>query len=919
MMKKKFVIGLLVATLGFGSVMLPSCKDNTDDLSTEMKGENATLKSELDKLAQDLDKAKTDCNSNIDQVQKDLSEALKKHEQANAEDKKALEKEISDLAQKLTDNYATKEALQELLDKLGGTEGNGVLDLDKTQVENLEKLADALKDQNSDLSKLLADAVALGSLADKSAEILALLNQTPCSCDLTKINEAIWGVEGDETKPGLIKNVLALQQRLDAVDEYFKDADGNVYTPEQFRALVSAGQWVIDNKAAADKVLANLKNEAGEINEQALKDLMNYHGTFEKLNTVFDSMFPDGLDPYLNGQEEWYTYTQLIQSTQANYAQIVGLQQQVNGILERLDNMVTSLVLQTAWNPCFGGFNTPFGISSNVLMTFYGKADNDINFPAQAMDDAGLNGNPFGQVLGGASEQVGGWIHQANLGTLYFTVNPVAVNINVDGFSFENSRMEKAPVELAVKPSDKLLTMGFSRAYSGNGFYEVTATLPEDNQEAGVALQNIKVRVEDGMLQAAKDAYRNRTLGSVAALAAKLYNQLKDVCPAYALRYDWTNEGNDFLESSENAVLSQYGVAVTAAKPLSFTTLRNSSFSSPFPHVNPIQISEDLVNLNLKPFKVGNIEMNVQLNIADIKLDKVGETVIKVKVPKQYIIDTHGGTANLPANWDKDPEMYDVIEVDITEDLQSVVDNMQKSITEWIKGNPETGAIGLDQQVQDAIKKAVDEAFNGVGKPGDPDYKEGFATSIENQVNDMMGQIQDKLYSLLDEVNGDKYLGRLNNLIERYNSWNDRLSHVLSQPNHYMQVAMFYNLPDGGAGMVSNTEGSYTPFKWNGGEGFNLWATTFNFETVAPCYKKFVAVTKIEKDGVDITTPELLAKANSASTMATVLDGNQKAVTVTTKGVVEKGHVYAYEITYRGVDFHGKTSTGRYYFTIDAK
>ncbi len=918
-MKKKFVIGLLVATLGIGAVSLPSCKDNTDDLSTEMKGENATLKSELDKLAQDLDKAKTDCQGNIDQVKNDLLDALKKHEGANAQDKKDLEKKISDLSQKLTDEYATKESLtklQEQLDKLG-SDGNGVLELTKDQVENLEKLAEAYKDQNSNLSKLLADAVSLGKLADKADELLELLGKTPCQCDLSKINEAIWGVEGDETKPGLIKNVLDLQTRLGAVEEYFKDADGNVYTVEQFRALLSAGQWVIDNKEAADKVLANLKDEAGEINEQALKDLMNYHGTFEKLNTVFDSMFPDGLDPYLNGQEEWYTYSQLIQSTQANYSLILGLQQQVDGILERLDNMVTSLVLHSAWNPCFGGFNTPFGISSNMLMTFYGKADTDINFPAQAMDDAGINGNPFGQVMGGANETVGGWIHQASLGTLYFTVNPVAVNINVDGFSFENSRMEKAPVALSVKPSDKLLTMGFSRAYSGNGFYEVTATLPENNQEAGVALQNIKVRVEDGLLQAAKDAFNNRTLGSVASLAAKLYNQLKDVCPAYALRYDWTNDGNDFLESTENAVLSQYGVAVTAAKPLSFTTLRGSSFESPFPHVNPIEISKDLVNLNIKPFEVGDVTLD--LEIEGISWDNTQQLNIKVKIPAKFDVDPADPTkAVLPDDWQNMDGYWQEITVP-SDQIDQLIKNMQQTVTDWIEGKGEPGDPDYQESINKQIENALNEVLYGKGNPGDADYKEGLITSIEGQVNDMIGSIQDKLDNLVDEINSEKYLGRLNSLIERYNSWNDRLSHILSQPNHYMQVAMFYNLPDGGAGMVSNTEGSYTPFKWNGGEGFNLWATTFNFETVAPCYKKFVAVTKIEKDGVDITSPELLAKANSASSMATVLDGNQKAVTVTTKGVVEKGHVYAYEITYRGVDFHGKTSTARYYFTIDAK
>lgn len=907
MMKKKFVIGLLIATLGVGSVSLTSCKDTNEDIQKELQGENATLKKAIEDLKTQLGQCQTTCASNLATALLDYYKKNETYSQVQVD--------------KLLEDYVTATKFEELLNKLNNEAGNGVLDLSREQVDNLEKLAAAVGGSKIDevaLEKLMKDATALGSLAAKANELLALLNNKPGTVDLTAINEAIWGVKGDASKPGLIQNLLTLQTQVNGISEYFKDAEGNVYTVEKFRSLLEAGQWVIDNKDAADTVLKNLKDETGKINEDALKSLMQWYGSFENLNTVYNSMFPEGLDPYLNGEQDWYTYSDLIQSTQTNYQLIQDCMDELAAIRKNLENMVTSLEIHTAWNPCFGGFNTPFGISSNVLMTFYGHADQDVDFPAMAVDDAGIKGNPFGQVIGNAKEEVGGWIHQANLGTLYFTVNPVAANVDLNGFKFETSRMDAAPVELAVKPSEKLLTMGFSRAYSGNGFYEVTATLPEDNLAAGQALQDIKVRVEDGMLQAAKDVWRNRTLGSVAGLAAKVYNQLKDVAPAYALRYDWKNKGNDIIPASENAVLSSYSVAVTAAKPLSFTTLRNSSFSSPFPTIKPIQIDSSLVDLNLKPFKVGKIEMNVQLTIADIKLDKVRETKVTVKVPKQYIIDAAAGTANLPAGWDQDPSMYDEITVDITEDLQAVVDNMQKSITEWIKGNPETGVIGLDQQVNDAIKKAVDEAFNGVGKPGDPDYKEGFATSIENQVNDMMGSIQDKLDNLLDEVNGDKYLGRLNKLIERYNNWNERLDHVLSQPNHYMQVAMFYNLPNGGAGMVSNAEGNYTPFKWNGGEGFNLWATTFNFETLAPTYKKFVAVTKIEKDGADITTPALLAKANSASTMATIIDGNQKAVTVTTKGVVETGHVYAYEITYRAIDFHGKTSTGRYYFTIDA-
>lgn len=37
MMKKKFVIGLLIATLGVGSVSLTSCKDTNEDIQKELR------------------------------------------------------------------------------------------------------------------------------------------------------------------------------------------------------------------------------------------------------------------------------------------------------------------------------------------------------------------------------------------------------------------------------------------------------------------------------------------------------------------------------------------------------------------------------------------------------------------------------------------------------------------------------------------------------------------------------------------------------------------------------------------------------------------------------------------------------------------------------------------------------------------
>ena len=242
MMKKKFVIGLLIATLGVGSVSLTSCKDTNEDNYVELQGENASLKKAIDELSTKLEACQTTCASN-------LAEALRNYWTKNESYSKT---EVDNLLAE----YVTLTKYEELLKELNSTDGNGVLDLSKDEVSNLKDLAAAVGGSNIDaaaLEKLMKDAAALGSLADKATELLALLNATTppstpgyddsaIKADIKKIQDEIWGVDGDATKPGLVKNLLTLQQQVDGISEYFKDAEGNVYTVEKFRELLNAGQ-----------------------------------------------------------------------------------------------------------------------------------------------------------------------------------------------------------------------------------------------------------------------------------------------------------------------------------------------------------------------------------------------------------------------------------------------------------------------------------------------------------------------------------------------------------------------------------------------------------------------------------------------------------------------------------------------------
>ncbi len=850
-MKKKFIPGLLLLALTAGGFStFTSCKDTDEDLYTNLRGEQVSLQAALDALKEQLANCGTNCQNEI----KRLEDLINSKPGYTASEIKGW---ITDL----TNQYATQEALKQLADRVAALEGKEPGGNDQFKPEDVTTLTD-----------LIAIADQLKALVGENGTVNTL------STEIENLNKVL---NGDGTNPGLLATVSGLEAWFENIG----------LTVDEFQTYVKQGEFVLSNKAALE-ALVKLQND-GTLNEDALKALNEVYADLAGIDEMYNTIFK-GVEAPADG---WWNYAEVMQNIKNNSAAIAELQDEVDAIFNRINDLVTSLILQSASNHLYGTFNTPFGINSMVLMANFGHLAIDLNqFPVSAAKDMGAecysDSNIDWSSITSDKYDLTSTIlayttnnGQATLGNLWFTVNPGTVNhLDKAGFELVNSRDEVSKVNLVdiTKDDETLIQFGVNSnsraAGNGNGLYRAEATVAVDDLDA------IKVNIESGLAQALKDAVKNHTAADMAHLLKAIYSQLQNVCDANALRYTYEAISGKGGATSTQKVYSNYGLAATAFKPLSFATLKGESFHK-LPTIDPIEIDKSLVDLGLKPFEIGDVKLDVELDLGKIEFDEVGETIIEVKVPSHF-----------NENGEADAWTYE--KVNITGDLQQIVDKLQASVNEWFEGKVDEPS--LNEKLQSQIEAAVDSAFNG------PD---GLIASIENQVNDMMGSIQDKLDNLVDQINKD-YLNKVNKLIDKYNSVANRINKVLSDPNHYLQSVMFIRKADGNLGFLSTNAKQPSQFKGNG-EAIELFATTYNFETVCPAFKKIVGVVKVtDQNGNENTA---LKNAANAS-MAKVLDGRVNRVALDVRGA--KGGVFTYEIAYQAMDFTGHTSTVKCYVQV---
>jgi polyhydroxyalkanoate synthesis regulator phasin len=233
---------------------------------------------------------------------------------------------------------------------------------------------------------------------------------------------------------------------------------------------------------------------------------------------------------------------------------------------------VTSISVDKVVNPLFE-FSTPFGVNSNVLISFFGeKAKRDIYFPKGAEEPIIYKGEYLTEGIG-------------NAGKLYVTVNPSSVDFTGKTLKLVSTTGNEAPVELTplVESNEELryITRG------DNAFYETYATISEGN------IAKAYFSWEPADKQAFKDQIvdllKSHGKEDIADMLQAITNLVagNDV-PAYRLQASW---GDGYY------TYSPANIAAVAIKPLTYAfDLADETEISDTPISELERLETDIVN-----------------------------------------------------------------------------------------------------------------------------------------------------------------------------------------------------------------------------------------------------------------------------------------------------------------------------------
>ena len=622
---------------------------------------------------------------------------------------------------------------------------------------------------------------------------------------------------------------------------------------------------------------------------------------------------------------------------------VKALEQKVNyfvsAINDRIDNLITDIILNQTWNPIFGSINLPVGLATTITANYYGVSDADLKFPfnqgREMVTNSGL-ANIGEDVYNGLTNGLQQFEVKANvpymndengvgtLGKLYLSLNPAEIDAASGkiNYSLVNSKGEAAPVEkIELAKYDEALKFGVTRS-EGN-VYVAPIKITAENAPA------LAIPVASGLKDAMKDALKDHTKADLVALAKVLVNQMKDLGPAYAVKATWTtkstedkaitsssssvtvndttlNQNNYGFEMSGkrlNTYIGKYEIAASTLHPLGYHFMDGMGADKDvLPTIGSIKEAVDKVLDDMKSKIVINTGVTgfdwkeVNLEFKDVTFD-----------PTEIVISLEG------------------LKVGEGEDAQDVTfaDGSQKIVLGY---NPD-GTVDTNETALNGLIESIAEAINT--QLGDETNPESLMAQIKNnlisQVNDMCDSINEQLAGIDAAISGSintsinnikdmlaGKLGRLDSFINKYNSLAERINKVLKNPNHYLQVAMLYEDANGAYHQLSDNFNAPTRVKAGSG-ALDLLATSLTGEIIAPSCKKYVAVGRVWNGKTPVAYADEAKDLNSTEFLNEVASGNQIQFSLD-GSKMKKG--YKYEIIYSSLDFNGYTSTRTFYVVV---
>ena len=507
---------------------------------------------------------------------------------------------------------------------------------------------------------------------------------------------------------------------------------------------------------------------------------------------------------------------------------------------------LTSIAINATENPVLGYYNAAFlGSKLNLVSSFYGTA-------AQKKTDWGI--------------AVGGFLNNGDAGKIYITLNPNEIDPEciTDLKLVDSQGNEAKGFKLGdIQTTDRVLTYGFTKAASANGFYEVPvlATDPANDDfslnkgELKEAAKNIIAK-----LQNPKESNLN-----LSQIATTLYRSVNNQLKAYTVKatyylYDPTVTNEDGTKGAlveKHQVAPTYDMAAFAVKPLSFNTLKD--------------------NQSLK-----NLGLALDKYMIPTLSDKLGKFMDALDVQVELSEDK------------KNLNVYTIVAL---ADVTVQYDNATKKA--WFEKN---GAPIAGSEIKNVTEVKEITSTDLEGGHVQKVYKiKTTDSTIADVVAELNKQLNTKLQPVKDAI--QNAANKWDSAIQPVNTLLHKINAKIGNVNELLQPTLLYKNSNTDDWNTLSTLGGRLGTRMTGTGYTVLVATSWTGELLAPAYKKSVYV-----------------KGNPAGAKVTLMDGKtpaEKFAGSTQKVLFTATATGPYTIVYEAVDYSGVFVKKEYHITVE--
>lgn len=525
-----------------------------------------------------------------------------------------------------------------------------------------------------------------------------------------------------------------------------------------------------------------------------------------------------------------------------------------------INKNLQNIAINATENPVLGYYNAAFlGSKLNLVSSFYGTA-------AAQNQDWDITKGEF--------------LNNGDAGKIYITLNPNEIDPEciTDLKLVDSQGNEAKGFKLGdIQTTDRVLTYGFTKAASANGFYEVPvlATDPANDDfslnkgELKEAAKNIVAK-----LQNPKESNLN-----LSQIATTLYRSVNNQLKAYTVKasyvlYDPTQPVEKrFVVKSQ--VAPTYDMAAFAVKPLSFNTLKDNQ------KLKNLGLALDKYMLPTLSDKLGKF-----MNALDFQIKNENGKQIKMysMVSGKNVYAYQNGKNVVIVNIGTG-DSFTLENTQISKDLSgfNYDHNIYEFYQDWYQASDGNyyPTYGLKPK-NDLVTENYERVY--------------VLETTDNTIDELIGSINDQIGTQLQPVKDaitnaatkwDNAITPVNNLLHKINA------HI-SDVNQLLQPTLLYKSTKTNSWNTLSTLKGKLGTRMTGTGSTVLVATSWTGELLAPAYKKSVYV-----------------KGNPAEAKVTLMDGTtpakkfagstQKVLFTATPAAKGK----SYTIVYEAVDYSG--------------